>query len=99
MRLLLFRQRNFRNLALEPSVLLRAFRRGGGERPGEDQSPLGLAPPPGGGGAGALGDLVRFGEREAWLFAEVQTELGLYRVEQRLGQKGGRCASTGSPWA
>ncbi|TBH17562.1 DNA replication/repair protein RecF [Thermus thermamylovorans] len=89
MRLLLFRQRHFRNLAFP------AFRPppgpfalAGGNGQGKTGLLLALHLALGGEVRAALGDLVRFGEPEAWLYAEVETELGLYRVEQRLAPEG-----------
>lgn len=89
MRLLLFRQRNFRNLAFaafQPPGGL--FALVGGNAQGKTSLLLGLHLVLGGEVRAALADLVRFGEKEAWLYAEVETELGRYRVEQRLSPEG-----------
>jgi len=89
MRLLLFRQKNFRNLVFPafrpPSGL---FALVGGNAQGKTSVLLGLHLALGGEVRGPLADLIRFGEKEAWLYAEVETELGLYRVEQRLTPEG-----------
>lgn len=89
MRLLSFRQRHFRNLALAafhpPQGL---FALVGGNAQGKTSLLLGLHLALGGEVRSPLADLIRFGEKEAWLFAEVETELGLYRIEQRLGPEG-----------
>ncbi|GGM92886.1 DNA replication and repair protein RecF [Thermus composti] len=89
MRLLLFRQRNFRNLVLAefrpPSGLFAVV---GGNGQGKTSLLLAFHLALGGEVRGGLADLVRFGEAEAWLFAEVETLLGTYRVEQRLGNGG-----------
>ncbi|SDF06725.1 DNA replication and repair protein RecF [Thermus arciformis] len=98
MRLLLFRQRNFRNLALEalrPPPGLFALVGGNGQ--GKTSLLWAWHLALGGEVPGTLGDLVRFGEREAWLFAEVETELGLYRVEQRLAPEGREVRLNGKP--
>ena len=89
MRLLLFRQRNFRNLALEayrPPPGLSALV--GANAQGKTSLLLGIHLALGGEVPLGLADLVRFGEEEAWLHAEVETELGAYRLEHRLGPGG-----------
>lgn len=89
MRLLLFRQKNFRNLvftALHPPQGL--FALVGGNAQGKTGLLWAIHLALGGEVRATLGDLVRFGEKEAWLFAEVETELGVFRVEQRLGPEG-----------
>ena len=72
MRLLLFRQRNFRNLALEayrPPPGLSALV--GANAQGKTSLLLGIHLALGGEVPLGLADLVRFGEEEAWLHAEV----------------------------
>ncbi|GAB5603300.1 DNA replication and repair protein RecF [Thermus sp. FJN-A] len=89
MRLRLFRQKNFRNLAqgtLHPPAGL--FALVGGNAQGKTSFLLGVHLALGGEVRAPLADLIRFGEKEAWLYAEVETELGLYRVEQRLTPDG-----------
>ncbi|WP_243094761.1 DNA replication/repair protein RecF [Thermus thalpophilus] len=89
MRLLLLRQKNFRNLAFSafrpPQGL---FALVGGNAQGKTGLLWGIHLVLGGEVRATLGDLVRFGEEEAWLFAEVETELGVFRVEQRLTPEG-----------
>ena len=89
MRLLAFRQRNFRNLAFSefrpPHGL---FALAGGNAQGKTSLLLAIHLALGGEVRGTLEDLIRFGEKEAWLQAEVETELGVYRVEQRVGLEG-----------
>ncbi|MCS6869220.1 MAG: DNA replication and repair protein RecF [Thermus sp.] len=89
MRLRLFRQKAFRNLSLEafhpPPV---PFAVVGGNAQGKTSLLLGVHLLLGGEVRASLADLVRFGEREAWLYGEVETELGRYRVEQRLFPEG-----------
>ena len=89
MRLLLFRQRNFRNLALEayrPPPGLSALV--GANAQGKTSLLLGIHLALGGEVPLGLADLVRFGEEEAWLHAELETELGAYRLDHRLGSGG-----------
>ncbi|TFU16291.1 DNA replication/repair protein RecF [Thermus tengchongensis] len=89
MRLLVFRQRNFRNLAFsafQPPQGL--FALVGGNAQGKTSLLLGIHLALGGEVRASLADLIRFGEEEAWLQAEVETELGLYRIEQRLRLEG-----------
>jgi DNA replication and repair protein RecF len=89
MRLLTFRQRHFRNLAfsefLPPKGL---FALVGGNAQGKTSLLFAIHLALGGEVRGTLEDLIRFGEKEAWLQAEVETELGVYRVEQRVGLEG-----------
>ncbi|KOX89378.1 DNA replication and repair protein RecF [Thermus aquaticus] len=89
MRLLAFRQRHFRNLAFSlfrpppgPLALV------GGNAQGKTGLLLAIHLALGGEVRGTLEDLIRFGEKEAWLQAEVETELGVFRVEQRIGLEG-----------
>jgi len=42
-------------------------------------------------------DQVRFGEKEAWVYAEVETELGTYRLEARIGPEGRNVLLNGDP--
>ncbi|WP_117237819.1 DNA replication/repair protein RecF [Thermus sediminis] len=89
MRLLLFRQRNFRNLGFSefrpppgPFALV------GRNAQGKTSLLFAIHLALGGEVRGALADLVRFGEQEAWLQAEVEAELGVYRVEHRITPEG-----------
>lgn len=89
MRLLSFRQKHFRNLAfsefLPPGGLFAVV---GGNAQGKTSLLLAFHLVLGGEVRGALGDLVRFGAQEAWLQAEVETEFGVYRAEQRITPEG-----------
>ena len=89
MRLLSLRQRHFRNLAMAefrpPPGLFAVV---GGNAQGKTSLLLALHLALGGEVRGALGDLVRFGEKEAWLQVEAETELGVYRVEHRIAPEG-----------
>lgn len=91
MRVLLLRQRHFRNLALaeyRPPPGLSALV--GGNAQGKTSLLWALHLALGGELGLPLGDLIRFGEGEAWLWAEVETALGRFRLEQRLGPEGRR---------
>ncbi len=91
MRLIRFRQRHFRNLALgeyHPPPGLSAVV--GGNAQGKTSLLLAIHLALGGEVGIPLEDLIRFGEGEAWLWAEVETALGQFRLEQRLTPGGRR---------
>ncbi len=85
MRLRLLSQRNFRNLAFEsfrpPGGLLAVV---GGNAQGKTSLLWAIHLALGGEAGGGLADLIRWGAEGAWLAAEVETEAGVFRVEQRL---------------
>ncbi|MGQ9735901.1 MAG: DNA replication/repair protein RecF [Thermaceae bacterium] len=89
MRLLRLRQRAFRNLRT-PEVVppQETFALVGGNAQGKTSFLLAVHLALGGQAGRNLLDHVRFGEREAWVFVEVETHLGLYRLEVRLGPEG-----------
>ncbi len=91
MRLLRFSQRGFRNLKagelrLPPGVTAVV----GPNAAGKTNLLEALYLATGGELRGSLADRIAFGEREAWLFAEVEGELGRHRLETRLAPEGRR---------
>ncbi|KGQ21817.2 DNA replication/repair protein RecF [Thermus filiformis] len=98
MRLLRLRQRNFRNLRT-PELLPPPgpFALVGGNAQGKTSLLLAVHLVLGGEVRGGLLDQVRFGEKEAWLYAEVETELGTYRLEARIGPEGRSVLLGGAP--
>ncbi len=98
MRLLLFRQRNFRNLALaayRPPPGLSAVV--GGNAQGKTNLLKGIHLLLTGEMEGSLQDQIRFGEGEAWLWGEVETALGVFRLEATLTLEGRTFRLNGKP--
>ncbi|AEB12779.1 DNA replication/repair protein RecF [Marinithermus hydrothermalis] len=89
MRLLRFRQRHFRNLRSSELTLAGGpLAVVGANAQGKTNLLEALYLALGGEVRGALSERVRFGEREAQLFAEAETELGRVRFEHRFGPAG-----------
>ena len=98
MRLLRLRQKHFRNLRTPEVIPPRGpFALVGGNAQGKTSFLLAVHLVLGGEAPGSLMDQVRFGEREAWLQAEVETELGVFRLEARLTGEGRSFLLNGSP--